>query len=145
MRLVKKNLGQYKSRGEVKDVKVIEFQGLAASAESLLDAAMVSLVASALDGNGPLASVLKKTAKEVLEKFSKQNPSYQFTKLGRTIGTKNKPDAEKPGPKSDTPKPSKKAVAVPKKVVKTTDKKSKPAAVAKKVAKDTKPVKKSKK
>lgn len=137
MRLVKKNLGQYKSRGEVKDLKVIEFQGLAASAESLLDAAMVSLVASALDGNGPLASVLKKTAKEVLEKFSKQNPSYQFTKLGRTIGTKNKPDAEKPGPKSDTPK---KAVAVPKKVAKTADKKSKPVD-----KKPSKPVKKSKK
>ena len=137
MRLVKKNLGQYKSRGEVKDLKVIEFQGLAASAESLLDAAMVSLVASALDGNGPLASVLKKTAKEVLEKFSKQNPSYQFTKLGRTIGTKNKPDAEKPGPKSDTPKTTKKAVAVPKKATKTAkpvDKKS-----------TVKPVKKSKK
>ena len=136
MRLVKKNLGQYKSRGEVKDLKVIEFQGLAASAESLLDAAMVSLVASALDGNGPLASVLKKTAKEVLEKFSKQNPSYQFTKLGRTIGTKNKPDAEKPGPKSDTPKVVKKAVAVPKKTAKT----AKPVD-----KKPTKPVKKSKK
>ena len=139
MRLVKKNLGQYKSRGEVKDLKVIEFQGLAASAESLLDAAMVSLVASALDGNGPLASVLKKTAKEVLEKFSKQNPSYQFTKLGRTIGTRNKPDAEKPGPKSDTPKTAKKAVAVPKKVAKTADKKP----VDKKST--VKPVKKSKK
>ncbi len=138
MRLVKKNLGQYKSRGEVKDVKVIEFQGVAASAESLLDAAMISLATAALDGTGPLASVLKKTAKEVVEKFSKQNPSYQFTKLGRTIGTKNKPDALPTGPKTDKPKKT-----TDKPVKKASPKKSEP--VPKKAAKKVAPVKKSKK
>lgn len=140
MRLVKKDLGQYKTRGEIKDVKVIQFQGVVATAHSLLEAAMISLVCEALDGNGPMASTLKKTAKEVVEKFNKQNPDYEFTVLGRKVGSKNPPNSEKTGPKTSTlPKLSKKDKEAPRKA-------SKSDPVPKKVTKaGKKPVKKSKK
>jgi hypothetical protein len=133
MRLVKKDLGQYKTRGEVKDLKVIQFQGLVASAHSLLEAAMISLVSEALDGNGPLGATLKKTAKDVVAKFTKQNPDYEFTVLGRQPGTKNKPDAAKTGPKTNAPTKATPKVSPKKEVPK------------KKETKKSKPVKKSKK
>lgn len=126
MRLVKKDLGQYKTRGEIKDLKVIQFQGLVASAHSLLEAAMISLVSEALDGNGPLGATLKKTAKDVVAKFTKQNPDYEFTVLGRQPGSKNPPGSAKTGPKTSTPTkvPTPKKATAPKKKSKPVDKKS---------------------
>lgn len=125
-----------KTRGTVKDPKVIQFQGAVVSAQSLEDAAKLSIAAQALEGTGPLASALKTASKEALAKFTKQNPDFTFTVLGRTIGTKNKPTAEKTGPKTDLPKATKKKVAEKKVAVpKKASKAEKKAAPVKKKAK----------
>lgn len=145
MRLVTKPMGTYQSRGPVRDPEVIKFQGIIASAQSLEEAASLSLVCEALTGKGPLAKVLKTTTKEVVDKFKKQNPEFTFTVLGRAVGTKNKPDAAKTGPKTDAPaKAATKVPAKPKGKAKATPSKAatKPVEVPKKASKKATPVKK---
>ena len=129
-------MGTYQSRGPVKDPEVIKFQGIIASAQSLEEAASLSLVCEALTGKGPLAKVLKTTTKEVVDKFKKQNPEFTFTVLGRAVGTRNKPDAAKTGPKTgELLKPKGKAKATPAKAP------TKAIAVPKKDSKKADPVK----
>lgn len=90
--------------------------------DTLEQAAMVSVIADAFQGRGPLSKPLKDAAKSLVEKFEKSNPDFKFSKFSRdrsksseapTKSSKSKPEKAKPsktGKKADAKsKPSKKA------------------------------------
>ena len=59
-------------------VQAIKLQG-----DTLQESAMVTLIALAWEGKGPLAKALKSEAATVVEKFTKSNPEFKFSKFGR--------------------------------------------------------------
>lgn len=59
-------------------VQAIKLQG-----DTLQESAMVTLIALAWEGKGPLAKALKSEAATLVEKFTKSNPEFKFSKFGR--------------------------------------------------------------
>lgn len=92
-------------------VQAVKLQG-----DTLEESAMASLIASAWEGKGPLAKALKTEAKTLVEKFTKSNPEFKFSKFGRDRSkSESKPESKatsKPvkSSKKKTTKSSKKKV-----------------------------------
>lgn len=59
-------------------VQAIKIQG-----DTLQESAMATLIALAWEGKGPLAKALKSEATTLVEKFTKSNPEFKFSKFGR--------------------------------------------------------------
>jgi hypothetical protein len=87
MRFVKRPFGHHNSRNKIVKKDIISTPGGIVMAHSLDEAAKISLCFDALEGKGPLASVLKTEAKKTIEKFSKANPEFKFGVVGRRMGS----------------------------------------------------------
>lgn len=59
-------------------VQAVKLQG-----DTLQESAMATLIALAWEGKGPLAKALKSEAITLVEKFTKSNPEFKFSKFGR--------------------------------------------------------------
>jgi hypothetical protein len=59
-------------------VQAVKLQG-----DTLQESAMATLIALAWEGKGPLAKALKTEATALVEKFTKSNPEFKFSKFGR--------------------------------------------------------------
>lgn len=78
-------------------VQAIKLQG-----DTLQESAMATLIAQAWEGKGPLAKALKTESQALVDKFTKSNPEFKFSKFGRD---RSKAES-KPAPKVKT-KPTK--------------------------------------
>lgn len=109
MRIKSRKFGHHFAQDKIVKKDIIKTQNCTFTAESLLEAAQVSLLMDAVSGTGPLSSVLKSEAKKLAEKFAKANPQFEFSVFGRRYGSKNPEGAAKPGPKTtkETTKPKK--------------------------------------
>lgn len=80
--IVTKPFGHPKARkfinGNHIPVQAVKLQG-----DTLQESAMATLIASAWEGKGPLAKALKTEATALVEKFTKSNPEFKFSKFGR--------------------------------------------------------------
>lgn len=127
MRFVKRPFGHHNSRDKILKKDIITTSGGILMAHTLEEAAKISLCFEALEGKGSLASALKAEAKKTLEKFTKANPDFKFSTVGRRMGS------------SPTKKADPKTVKLPKasksgKVAKAPKKAAKPTKAAKKKA-----------
>ncbi len=125
MAIITKPFGHPKARKFLKGTH-IPIQAVKLQGDTLLESAMVVLIAQAWEGKGPLAKTLKTEASDLVDKFNKSNPDYKFSKFGRDR-TKNVEVEAKSSkqPKSDKEnKPSKKPAKTTKKADKPAKKKA---------------------
>ena len=81
-------------------VQAVKLQG-----DTLQESAMVAVIAQAWEGKGPLAKALKSEATTLVEKFTKSNPEFKFSKFGRDRSKSS--DKVQPAKASKPPKAAK--------------------------------------
>lgn len=94
----------------------IPVQQVVLKGDTLVESAMVTLIAQAWEGKGPLAKALKAEASSLSDKFTKKNQDFKFSRFGR-----DRSGSKKAEPKASTKKSSKSSKPAKKKTVKAVE------------------------